>query len=436
MNSRNTTASQQISVDQEVISQIFVLFEENFKSSLAKCKNDLEVVSNNMHGYVELFKQLTVSSAGKKLQKAKRTNPRKKVDAVATVEQPVKVEEKPLKVKKAYVKKHKVEDAISTVEQPLSVEDKPVKAKRTYKRKEKIDESVITVEQPKDSEIPQLEVVESKVSEVSELAVNEPEFEVKANSATIDIKNMDSLTGMKSLPDACVDLVLSDPPYGIASKNKMTMKNNKLVSTMEAWGNDFKDAWNSVEEYWEWFKPFVAEMFRVMKDGASMILFLDRKYIGLITYYIEKEFKLKFKNNLYFVKNNPCPSFFKNQYRSNMETAVWFSKGSAKTFNFGEQKDMKQTFIGNLGKKFFLDGLSHPTEKYAFMIEPLIENHSAPGQVVLDPFSGSGTTLIHAKRKNRNAIGFELNQKFYNIAKTRADIESGRGEIIDVRLKA
>ena len=106
-----------------------------------------------------------------------------------------------------------------------------------------------------------------------------------------------------------------------------------------------------------------------------------------------------------------------------METAIWFSKGSAKTFNFGEQKDMKQTFIGNLGKKFFLDGESHPTEKYGFMIEPLIKNHSAMGQTVLDPFSGSGTTLIHAKRQGRNAIGFELNEKFFNIAKARAKNE-------------
>jgi len=417
---KSNLASNSITVDKEVISQIFVLFEENFKNSINKCKNDLEVVSNNMHGYVELFKKLSIndSSNADKPVKARKTVAKKAtVNAIATFDKSVAVEKMPEKAKRAYKRKEKIE--VTTSEISATCDVKEAKPKRSYKKKEKISDAVI-VDQPLEAELPEIKIVKNDIIKIEKLAVNEPEFD----DAKIDLKNIDSLTGMKALPECSVDLVLTDPPYGIASKNKLTMKKGELISTMEAWGNDFQDAWNSVEEYWEWFKPFVAEMYRVMKDGASMILFLDRKYIGLITYYIEKEFKLKFKNNLYFVKNNPCPSLYKNQYRSNMETAVWFSKGSVSTFNFGEQKDMKQTFIGNLGKKFFLDGLSHPTEKYGFMIEPLIENHSSEGQTILDPFSGSGTTLIHAKRKNRNAIGFELNEKFYKISCARASNES------------
>ena len=63
--------------------------------------------------------------------------------------------------------------------------------------------------------------------------------------------------------------------------------------------------------YWEWFKPYVTQFHRVMKDGASCILFLDRKYTGLITYLIEQEFDLNFKNKVYFKKVNPVPGITK-----------------------------------------------------------------------------------------------------------------------------
>lgn len=61
------------------------------------------------------------------------------------------------------------------------------------------------------------------------------------------VSNLDSLVGMKNLPDSCIDLVLTDPPYGIASKGKLTKSGGKIVSTSQAWGNDFQDAWEEHE---------------------------------------------------------------------------------------------------------------------------------------------------------------------------------------------
>ena len=229
--------------------------------------------------------------------------------------------------------------------------------------------------------------------------------------------NMDSLNGMKNMQASSVDLVLTDPPYGIANAAKLTKANGKIVSTNEAWGNDFKDEWENVEDYWNWFKPFVKEMVRVMKDGASMILFLDRKYTGYITFVIGKEFDVTFKNKVYFKKKNPMPSIRKNNYRSSMEEAIWFSKGKPNTFNFGEQSEMTQVYEGPIGKK----KTKHPTEKYTWMVEPLIKNHSKPGDVILDPFSGSGATLMNAIKMERNAIGFEMNTGFYEMAKAQAE---------------
>jgi site-specific DNA-methyltransferase (adenine-specific) len=230
--------------------------------------------------------------------------------------------------------------------------------------------------------------------------------------------NMDALAGMKNIPSESVDLVLTDPPYGICgpSKSKITKKAGKIVSTNEAWGEDFQDAWANVDEYWEWLKPFIAEMERVMKDGSTMLLFLDRKYTGLITYWIEKEFPLNFKNKIYFSKRNCLPSFRKVNYRSRVEECVYFTKGKNFTFNFGEQSEMTQVYEGPIGKK----KTKHPTEKYSWMILPLLRNHSAPGSVVLDPFSGSGSTMIHALQEGRKSIGFEKNIEFFEMAKARA----------------
>jgi DNA modification methylase len=228
--------------------------------------------------------------------------------------------------------------------------------------------------------------------------------------------NMDSLNGMKNMQANSVDLVLTDPPYGIADSAKLTKVGNKIVSTNEAWGCDFKDAWDNVEDYWNWFKPFVEEMVRVMKDGASMILFLDRKYTGYITYMIEKEFDLTFKNKVYFRKRNPVPSLRKVNYRSAIEECIWFSKGKANTFNFGEQAEMTQVYEGPIGKK----KTKHPTEKYSWMLEPLIKNHSNPGDVILDCFAGSGSTVRNAIKMGRHGIGFEMSPVFHAMAKEQA----------------
>lgn len=231
--------------------------------------------------------------------------------------------------------------------------------------------------------------------------------------------NVDGQTGLATVPSNFVDLVLTDPPYGIADSSKLTKKRSKIVTTQEAWGNDFQDSWTSIDDYYQWIKPFIAEFVRVMKDNGSLILFLDRKYTGLIAHYLEQDFELNFKNKIYFKKKNPVPSVRKNNYRSTIEEAVWLTKGKQYTFNFGEQADMLQVYEGPIGKKKTV----HPTEKYGWMIEPLIRNHTKPGDVVLDAFAGSATTLVIARQQDRNAIGFEKSPAMYQMAKARIEAE-------------
>lgn len=242
----------------------------------------------------------------------------------------------------------------------------------------------------------------------------------QTNLISIDsFSNIAGQEGLASIPNEFVDLVLTDPPYGIADATKLTKQGNQIVSTQKAWGHDFQDSWDTVEDYYEWIKPFIAEFVRVLKDNGSLILFLDRKYTGLIIRSLEKDFGLNFKNKIYFRKKNPVPSIRKNNYRSTVEEAVWFAKGKQYTFNFGPQADMVQFYEGPIGRK----KTEHPTEKYRWMIEPLIRNHTKPGQVVLDAFAGSATTLVVAKQHDRHAIGFERDSRFYEMAKARIEAE-------------
>jgi DNA modification methylase len=105
----------------------------------------------------------------------------------------------------------------------------------------------------------------------------------------------------------------------------------------------------------------------------------------------------------------------KNNYRSAFEEAAWFVKGEppGKYFNFLGDKRMKNVFWGRIGsvggKK-----TEHPTEKYRWMADPVIERHSHPGNIVLDPFCGSGTFLEASAEFGRKYIGIENEQESYN----------------------
>ena len=220
---------------------------------------------------------------------------------------------------------------------------------------------------------------------------------------------------MKKFPKESINLILTDPPYNIADSSKLTKVRNKIVTNKEAWGNQFKDKWNSVDDYIKWISNYFIEMNRVLKDRGSLISFLDRKYTGLFVYILEKELNLTFKNKIYFEKLNPLPHFRKNNYRSTIEECIWMSKTAKSKLNFISQKEMKQIFRGNIGRKV----TKHPTEKYDWMIVPLIKRHSDKNDIILDPFMGSGTVAEHCERLHRRWIGVELNSKYCEMIKLR-----------------
>lgn len=222
---------------------------------------------------------------------------------------------------------------------------------------------------------------------------------------------MDAFKGLAQLEDNSVDLIVTDPPYNIASPKKLTKIGNKITSTQEAWGE------------WDVFHPFdydlfimriISECYRVLKEGGSFYMFTANEDNG---YFIRKALQRGFtlRNMLSIVKINPLPSFHKSNWRHGFELCMYLTKGKPTTFNFISQQECVNYYQHTLGKKHS----KHPTEKPLNLIKRLIEVSSQKDNLVLDPFMGSGTTAVAAATLQRNFVGFELNPDYILMAQRR-----------------
>ena len=204
---------------------------------------------------------------------------------------------------------------------------------------------------------------------------------------------MDALEFLKSLDEKSVDLVLTDPPYAIKWKQQIELHGRKVMYHKfdELAGDGGWDKVDIKQLYLDLFKEFD----RVVKDNGSVLIFVRNEWI---TYCLEagKQFHFDVKASLYWEKNNPIPQVRKKNYLSSVETVVWLARWNEDfcdfTFNFKKQKEMKN-FI-RLPLCQGLERTEHPTQKPLTLIKFLLEVHSNKGDLIIDPFVGSGTTAV------------------------------------------
>lgn len=222
---------------------------------------------------------------------------------------------------------------------------------------------------------------------------------------------LDAVEGLKQLPDASVDLVVTDPPYNIASPQKLTVRRGRVISTQEAWG-----AWDSRHpfDYELLMTQLISQCHRVLKPGGALYIFTARETNG---YFIHRAVQRGFvyRNVLALVKKNPLPSFHRNCWRSGFDLCMYLTKGRTATFNFTSQAELNSVFAYGSGFK----ATQHPTEKPLELIRRLVRVSSNPGELVLDPFMGSGTTAVAARQLGRRFIGFELEPAYRAMAEAR-----------------
>lgn len=226
---------------------------------------------------------------------------------------------------------------------------------------------------------------------------------------------------LKYLPHNFVDLILIDPPYNIAGKKRsLTKVGNKWMTNKQAWGNDFVDDLPE-EELLMNFCVLANLFYDILVDGGSLLTFFDRGKPHLLQPFYDVFTPM---NKITFCKNNPLPHKAKTNYRSGTEDCFWFCKGEKPHhFNFLEQDEMINYKIGNIGQK----ETKHPTEKYRWMIEPLVRVHSNEGDVVLDCFGGSATTAVICNELDRKWISCEISRKLWKMGRCRLlhELKSG-----------
>jgi len=221
------------------------------------------------------------------------------------------------------------------------------------------------------------------------------------------VHNMDCLDGFEQMDGSIVDLVATDPDYDVNYANK-----SDEMSQLD--GADRLKQIERDEHYVE-FKNFNYMRFafgikNVMKDNTHAYIFCGDKQL-FKWHEVMNYAGFKINDILIWVKNRQTFSLgLSYHYSYKHEYCMMWSKGSRKLRKAGLCTVMNYDIV-----KDYL----HPTQKPLEMIESLILNSSNEGDLVFDPFMGSGTTAAAAKRLNRNFIGFEISKEFCKIANDR-----------------
>lgn len=215
---------------------------------------------------------------------------------------------------------------------------------------------------------------------------------------------------LKEIEDESVSLVLIDPPYEISRETGFKKGGgvDRLRISMDFgdWDKEFKN-----------LDIVIKECYRVLKKGGTLICFYDIwKISTLYDYFNAAKFKqIRF---IEWLKTNPVPINSKVNYLTNSrEIAVVGVKIGKPVFH-------SEYDVGLYKYPICRDkGRFHPTQKPLNLIMDIIEKHTNPGDIVLDCFSGSGTTAVSCIRLNRSFIGCEIDDIYYKKSKERIDKE-------------
>lgn len=232
----------------------------------------------------------------------------------------------------------------------------------------------------------------------------------------------DALKVLPSLPSASVDLIFADPPYKL-SNDGFTCHSGKAVSVNKA-------AWDKSAGFasdLRFHEAWIAECFRVLKDSGTLWISGTYHSIYQCGFILQKE-GWHIINDVCWFKSNAPPNLSCRMFTASHETLLWAKKKKAAkhTFNYDlmrrgswekdrlkkQDKQMRSVWdISPPSKSEKLYG-KHPTQKPVSLLERIIIASSKKGEVVLDPFCGSGTTGVAAVTHGRIFLGIDANKKY------------------------
>ena len=269
---------------------------------------------------------------------------------------------------------------------------------------------------------------------------------VKSKPIKEQILQGDCIELMNGLPEASVDMVFADPPYNLQLQGDLVRPNNSKVNAVD----DHWDQFSSFQAYDEYSRQWLTAAKRVLKpDGTLWVIgsYHNIFRVGSIL----QDLGYWMLNDVIWRKTNPMPNFRGRRFTNAHETLIWCSrdKESRYRFNYEAMKHLNEDLQMRsdwelpicTGRERLKEGgqKAHPTQKPESLLYRVILSSTEVGDVVLDPFFGTGTTGAVAKKMGRHFIGLEQEEKYVALAKKRIksvrDITEEEKELYSTPLK-
>ncbi len=252
---------------------------------------------------------------------------------------------------------------------------------------------------------------------------------MKINQYLNKILHGNSIHILKNLPNNSVDLVFADPPYNLQLNNDLHRPDSSPVNGVkEEW-----DKFDSFKDYDDFTFEWLSSIKSILKPNGS--LWLIGSYHNIFRLgYILQNLGFWILNDIIWRKTNPMPNFRGKRFTNAHETLIWAAKSdkSKYTFNYDAMKSLNGDLqmrsdwflpicTGNERLKNEDGNKFHPTQKPESLLNRIIMSSSNIGDIVLDPFFGTGTTGVVAKKLKRNFIGIEESLTYVVKAQKRLD---------------
>ena len=239
----------------------------------------------------------------------------------------------------------------------------------------------------------------------------------------------DSFDILRKIREDSIDMIFADPPYFLSSDG-ISCSGGKMVSVNKGdWDKLKVNDVSNVEEKYKFNRKWINLCKRVLKPNGTIWISGTLHNIYSIGMALEQE-GFKIINNITWQKTNPPPNLACRCFTHSTETILWAKKNDKKArhlFNYNDMKkfnngkQIKDVWTGSLTKPSEKKEGKHPTQKPRYILERIILSSTAEGQVILDPFCGSGTTGVEALNRGRKFIGIDNCEEYLQISKRRLE---------------
>jgi modification methylase len=251
----------------------------------------------------------------------------------------------------------------------------------------------------------------------------------------------DCVLRMNALPEGCADLIFADPPYNMQLRGELRRPDQSRVDAVD----DHWDQIGSFSDYDRFTREWLTAARRCLKDDGTMWVIGSYHNIFRVGAALQ-DLGFWILNDVVWRKSNPMPNFKGRRFTNAHETLIWAAKGPEckYTFNYEAMKALNDELqmrsdwtlpICSGGERIKgADGAkAHSTQKPEALLHRVILSSSKPGDLVLDPFFGTGTTGAVARRLGRHFIGIEREKTYADVARARiAEIVPADSDAIEV----